>query len=79
VRAWSYAIRKGGRSFLALEIAFVVTNAVVTLIFSSTLVPGPSLWAELIKIQVVLVLIGFPAMVLFERFELRRMNRKKVS
>jgi len=49
------------------------------LIFNGLATPSPNLWAELIKLQAVLVLIGFPAMVLFERYELRRMNRKKVS
>jgi hypothetical protein len=79
VNAWSYALRKGLRSFLGLEFAFLVTCVVVSLIFNGLATPSPNLWAELIKLQAVLVLIGFPAMVLFERYELRRMNRKKVS
>jgi hypothetical protein len=79
VSAWAYALKKGLRSLLAVELASVLTSAVVTFIFNGFSVPGRGVWVELIVIQVLLVLIGFPAMVLSERFELRRISRKKVS
>ena len=76
MRVWLYALKKGLRQFVALEVTLIIVAAVVLLIFNCFSAPPNSLWTELFRIQLA-VLFVFPVFVLAERYGVWRNNQVK--
>ena len=74
MRVWIYALKEGLRQLVVLEVTLVIVASVAMLIFNGFAPPPRSLWTELLRIQVAVLLI-FPVLVVAERYRVWRNNQ----
>ena len=77
MRAWMYALKDGIRAIIVVELALIVSSAVVFVFYKGLVSPPGQLLTEVGKIAAIGALIVFPAAVVSKRYQVWRNNQVK--